>query len=63
MTGGWIQAGLLSSLDGRAGLAAWRWLFIIVSIITIPIVILGELYLCAMMCLVANMANRMGRDS
>ncbi|VUC32964.1 unnamed protein product [Clonostachys rosea] len=41
MTGGWIQAGLLSSLDGHAGLAAWRWLFIIVSIITIPIVILG----------------------
>jgi ACS family pantothenate transporter-like MFS transporter len=63
MTGGWIQAGLLSSLDGRAGLAAWRWLFIIVSIITIPIVILGELYLCVIIRLAANKDNRMGRDS
>lgn len=41
MAGGWIQAGLLATLDGKSGLAAWRWLFIIVSIITLPVVIFG----------------------
>ncbi|KAH7142932.1 putative pantothenate transporter [Dactylonectria estremocensis] len=43
MAGGWIQAGLLKSLDGRGSLAAWRWLFIIVSIMTIPVVVFGWL--------------------
>lgn len=42
MAGGWIQAGLLKSLDGQGSLAAWRWLFIIVSIMTIPVVVFGE---------------------
>lgn len=42
MAGGWIQAGLLKSLDGHGGLAAWRWLFIIVSVITIPLVAFGK---------------------
>lgn len=39
MSGGWIQAGLLESLAGKNGLPAWRWIFIIVSVITIPIAI------------------------
>jgi ACS family pantothenate transporter-like MFS transporter len=42
MSGGWIQAGLLSHLDGKAGLPAWRWIFIIVSVITIPSAIFGK---------------------
>ncbi|KAL3421069.1 putative h+-pantothenate symporter [Phlyctema vagabunda] len=41
MAGGWIQAGLLKSLDGKSGLPTWRWIFIIVSIITVPIAIFG----------------------
>lgn len=42
MAGGWIQAGLLESLAGRNGLPAWRWIFIIVSVITIPTAIFGK---------------------
>ena len=42
MSGGWIQAGLLTSLAGKNGLPAWRWIFIIVSVITIPIAIFGQ---------------------
>lgn len=42
MAGGWIQAGLLKSLAGRNGLPAWRWIFIIVSVITIPTAMFGS---------------------
>lgn len=42
MAGGWIQAGLLDSLAGKNGLPAWRWIFIIVSVITIPTALFGE---------------------
>jgi ACS family pantothenate transporter-like MFS transporter len=42
MAGGWIQAGLLESLAGKDGLPAWRWIFIIVSVITIPTAIFGK---------------------
>jgi ACS family pantothenate transporter-like MFS transporter len=42
MAGGWIQAGLLTTLDGKSGLPAWRWLFIIVSVITLPVVVFGQ---------------------
>lgn len=41
MAGGWIQAGLLQSLNGKNGLPAWRWIFIIVSVITVPVAIFG----------------------
>ncbi|KAF2669186.1 pantothenate transporter [Microthyrium microscopicum] len=41
MSGGWIQAGLIKSLAGKTGLPAWRWIFIIVSLITIPTAIFG----------------------
>ncbi len=43
MTGAWIQAALLKSLDGRGSLPAWRWLFIVVSVMTLPVVIFGEI--------------------
>jgi ACS family pantothenate transporter-like MFS transporter len=42
MAGGWIQAGLLGSLSGHGGLPAWRLIFIVVSVTTIPIAIFGE---------------------
>lgn len=42
MAGGWIQAGLLGSLDGRGALPAWRLIFIVVSVTTIPIAIFGK---------------------
>lgn len=42
MAGGWIQAGLVQSLAGKSGLPAWRWIFIIVSVITIPTAIFGK---------------------
>lgn len=42
MAGGWIQAGLLGSLQGRGGLPAWRLIFIVVSCTTIPIALFGK---------------------
>jgi ACS family pantothenate transporter-like MFS transporter len=42
MAGGWIQAGLLESLAGKNGLPAWQWIFIIVSVITIPTAAFGK---------------------
>lgn len=41
MAGGWIQAGLLKALAGHGGLPAWRWIFIIVSVMTIPVALFG----------------------
>lgn len=43
MAGGWIQAGLLKSLAGKHGLPAWKWIFIIVSVMTIPVALFGKL--------------------
>jgi ACS family pantothenate transporter-like MFS transporter len=43
MISGFLQAGAYSGLNGRYGLAGWRWLFIIDGIITIPIALLGFL--------------------
>jgi hypothetical protein len=42
MAGGWIQAALLKNLDGKAGIPAWRWIFIVVGVLTIPSAIFGE---------------------
>jgi len=42
MAGGWIQAGLLKSLAGKHGLPAWKWIFIIVSVMTIPVALFGK---------------------
>ncbi|CCH46242.1 putative transporter SEO1 [Wickerhamomyces ciferrii] len=41
MFSGYIQAGLYSNMDGKHGLAAWRWLFIFDGVISIFVVILG----------------------
>jgi hypothetical protein len=41
MAGGWIQAGLLASLADKGGLPAWKWIFIIVSVMTIPVALFG----------------------
>lgn len=43
MIGGFIQTGIYSSLNGKHGLAGWRWLFIIDGIICIPVAIYGYL--------------------
>ncbi|CAG7921012.1 unnamed protein product [Penicillium olsonii] len=37
MSGGWIQAGLLATMAGKGGLPAWKWIFIIVSVMTVPV--------------------------
>ncbi|KAK9457459.1 major facilitator superfamily domain-containing protein [Dipodascopsis uninucleata] len=44
MFSGYIQAGLYSSMNGRYGIAGWKWLFIIDGIISIPCSLLG--YYC-----------------
>ncbi|EHY55594.1 MFS transporter (Seo1) [Exophiala dermatitidis] len=41
LTASFIQSAASASLDGRAGLAGWRWMFIICGVLTIPIGILG----------------------
>lgn len=38
---GYLQAGLYGGMDGRAGLAAWRWLFIFDGIIGVPVALYG----------------------
>ncbi|KAF2816704.1 MFS general substrate transporter [Mytilinidion resinicola] len=39
--GGYIFSGVKASMDGKDGLAAWRWVFIIDGIITIAVAIYG----------------------
>ncbi|KAK9467014.1 major facilitator superfamily domain-containing protein [Lipomyces arxii] len=41
MFSGYIQAGLYASMNGRYGIAGWRWLFIIDGVISMPVAILG----------------------
>ncbi|KAM0444345.1 hypothetical protein ACHAPV_010210 [Trichoderma viride] len=41
MIGGFIQTGIHQSLNGRGGLAGWRWLFIIDGLLTIPVALYG----------------------
>ncbi|KAF5862553.1 hypothetical protein ETB97_011550 [Aspergillus alliaceus] len=41
MFAGYLQAAAYTNLDNAHGLAGWRWLFIVCTIITIPICILG----------------------
>lgn len=44
LIGGFIQTGIHSSLDGKSGLAGWRWLFIIDGLLTIPVAIYGFIF-------------------
>ncbi|KAK9311204.1 major facilitator superfamily domain-containing protein [Lipomyces starkeyi] len=41
MFSGYIQAGVYSSMNGRYGIAGWRWLFIIDGIISFPVAVAG----------------------
>ncbi|EXJ86020.1 hypothetical protein A1O1_06389 [Capronia coronata CBS 617.96] len=41
---GFLQAGIYNSLDGHAGLAGWRWLFVINGVISFPVAALA--YFC-----------------
>lgn len=41
MFSGYLQAGLYTSMNGRHGLAGWRWLFIMDGVISVPIAIWG----------------------
>lgn len=43
MFSGYLQSGLYSGMDGKAGLAAWRWLMIFDGIIGIPVSLCGFL--------------------
>lgn len=40
---GVMQGGIYSNLNGKAGLAGWRWLFVIDFLITLPIALYGFL--------------------
>ncbi|KAF3385753.1 putative transporter SEO1 [Talaromyces pinophilus] len=41
MFAGYLQAAVYTNLDNRHGLEGWRWLFIVCTVITLPICILG----------------------
>ncbi|SMQ48375.1 unnamed protein product [Zymoseptoria tritici ST99CH_3D1] len=41
MFSGYLQAGLYSSMNGRHGLAGWRWLFVMDGVISLPIALWG----------------------
>ncbi|KAF3021444.1 hypothetical protein E8E14_006850 [Neopestalotiopsis sp. 37M] len=41
MFSGYLQAALYTGMDGKGGLAAWRWLFIFDFILAVPIAIYG----------------------
>ncbi|RYP20833.1 hypothetical protein DL765_002567 [Monosporascus sp. GIB2] len=44
MFGGYIQTGIYHSMNGKHGLAGWRWLFIIDGVITLPVAIYGFIF-------------------
>ncbi|PHH80107.1 hypothetical protein CDD80_2795 [Ophiocordyceps camponoti-rufipedis] len=41
MIGGFIQTAIHAGLDGRRGLAGWRWLFIVDGLVTLPVALYG----------------------
>ncbi|KAH8651441.1 pantothenate transporter liz1 [Xylariales sp. PMI_506] len=41
MFSSYLQAGLYTSMNGHAGIAGWRWLFILDGVISVPIAIWG----------------------
>ncbi|EHK97819.1 putative Pantothenate transporter liz1 [Glarea lozoyensis 74030] len=42
---GFLQSGIYNSLNGKAGLAGWRWLFIINGVISLPVAVLAYFFL------------------
>ncbi|KAF2022570.1 putative pantothenate transporter liz1 [Setomelanomma holmii] len=42
---GFLQAGIYNGMNGTAGLAGWRWLFIINGVISLPIAVLAYFFL------------------
>ncbi|KZZ87468.1 pantothenate transporter [Moelleriella libera RCEF 2490] len=44
LIGGFIQSGIYESLNGRLGLAGWRWLFIIDGLLTVPLALYGVIF-------------------
>ncbi|KAI0482282.1 MFS general substrate transporter [Xylariaceae sp. FL0804] len=44
MISGYIQSGVLASLDGHGGLPAWRWVFIIDGVLTVVIALYGMVF-------------------
>ncbi|CRL30464.1 Sucrose/H+ symporter, plant [Penicillium camemberti] len=44
MFSGYLQAALFKDMDGKAGLSAWRWLFIFDFILAIPVAIYGFIF-------------------
>ncbi|KAH8892471.1 MFS general substrate transporter [Thozetella sp. PMI_491] len=45
MAGGWIQAGLIGAVPANGSLAPWRWMFIVVAVMTIPVAIFGWFFI------------------
>lgn len=43
--GGLIAAGILGDMEGKAGIRAWRWLFIIEGVLTIAIAMIAPFIL------------------
>lgn len=41
MFSGYLQSALYAGMDGRAGLAAWRWLFVFDAVLAVPVVVYG----------------------
>lgn len=41
MFSGFIQGGIYKNLNGRHGMAGWRWLFIIDFLVTLPVALYG----------------------
>ncbi|KAL3474794.1 permease of the major facilitator superfamily [Aspergillus californicus] len=44
MFSGYLQSALYKGMDGKAGLSAWRWLFIFDFILAIPVAIYGAIF-------------------
>lgn len=44
MISGYLQSAVLAGLDGKNGLVAWRWVFIIDGVITILVAFYGFIF-------------------